>query len=334
MDPVSFARQLIDIDSTTGREGGVCAWLAAWLRSHGYAVTEQAVSDGGRANLLATTAARPDVILSTHLDCVPPFFPGGQDDEFLTGRGACDAKGILAAQVAASERLRAAGTSRVGLLFVVGEERGSDGAAACAALAAQVHSKFIVNGEPTDSCLAAATRGVWRARLRARGRAAHSAFPELGDSAIDRLLNALAALRRATLPEDEALGRTHYVVGLISGGIAPNVVPPSAEAEITFRTVGPPDEIRTTLEKLDPSIDVEHVLEVPVERLHTVPDFETRVFPFTTDAPFLHPFGKVLLFGPGSARVAHTDSERLEIAELLRAVDSYERLVRTLLKSA
>jgi acetylornithine deacetylase len=333
VDVVALARQLIDIDSTTGREGDVCRWMAAWLRARGYSVVEQPVSDSDRANLLATTDAAPSVILSTHLDCVPPFFGSGEADGFLVGRGSCDAKGILAAQVAACERLRADGERRVGLLFVVGEERGSDGAAASAELAGRVRSRFIINGEPTESCLAAATRGVWRATLRARGRAAHSAFPELGDSAIDRLVDALVSLRQIALPEDPLLGRTHYVVGLMSGGIAPNVVPPNAEAEITFRTVGPASDVRAALTALGEAIEIEHVLEVPAERLHTLPGFPTRVFPFTTDAAFLHPFGEVLLFGPGSVRVAHTAEERLEIAEMLAAVDTYERLVKALLAS-
>ena len=330
---VALARQLVDIDSTTGREGDVCRWLAAWLRGRGYSVVEQAVAGGDRANLLATTDLSPSVILSTHLDCVPPFFPSREERGVLIGRGSCDAKGILAAQVAACERLRAAGERRVGLLFVVGEERGSDGATASAELAGRVHSRFIVNGEPTEGCLAAATRGVWRATLRVHGRAAHSAFPELGDSAIDRLVDALVSLRRIPLPDDPLLGRTHYVVGLMSGGIAPNVVPPNAEAEITFRTVGPARDVRSALAALGEGVVVEDVLEVPVERLYTVPGFPTRVFPFTTDAPFLHPFGKTLLFGPGSVRVAHSDDERLEIAELLAGVDTYERLVRALLAS-
>ncbi len=333
VDPIALARQLIDIDSTTGGEGDVCRWLAAWLRARGYTVVEQPVSGNDRTNLFATTDVAPSVILSTHLDCVPPFFPSREQDGFLIGRGSCDAKGILAAQVAACERLRAGGERRAGLLFVVGEERGSDGATASAALAGRVRSQFIINGEPTESCLAAATRGVWRATLRARGRAAHSAFPELGESAIDRLVDALVSLRRIPLPDDPVLGRTHYVVGLMAGGIAPNVIPPNAEAEITFRTVGPARDVRAALAALGDGIAVDDVLEVPVERFHTVPGFSTRVFPFTTDAPFLHPFGEVLLFGPGSARVAHTGDERLEIAELLAAVDTYERLVRTLLAS-
>ncbi len=329
---VSLARQLIDIDSTTGREGEICKWLAAWLRGRGYTVVEQPLA-GERRNLLATTDPHPAVILTTHLDCVPPFIASGEDGTFLTGRGSCDAKGILAAQVAACERLRADGERRVGLLFVVGEERGSDGVQAAAQLAGTVGSRFVVNGEPTDSCLAAATRGVWRVKLRARGRAAHTAYPELGESAIDKLVDALVTLRALDLPMDPLLGRTHYVVALLSGGVAPNVVPASAEAEITFRTVGPASDVRRVLEALRPAVELDPVLEVVPVRFHTVPGFETRVFPFTTDAAFLDPWGRVLLFGPGSVRVAHTDDERLALEELHTAVGAYERLGRTLLAS-
>ena len=208
MDPIAalrFARELIDIDSTTGREGEVAAVLAAYLRERGYSVLEQPLGDG-RANVVAA-AGEPQLVFSTHVDCVPPFFPSRLDGDLLYGRGACDAKGILAAQVAAAERLRAAGSVRVGLLFVAGEERGSDGAAAANELPNA--SRFLINGEPTDNRLAIATRGVLRVRLHATGRAAHSSTPERGISAIDRLLDALIHLRSLELPHDDLLGTTH-----------------------------------------------------------------------------------------------------------------------------
>ena len=235
MNTLQFARELIDIDSTTGREQAAGEWLASRLRAMGYTVTEQAVKDG-RHNVLATIAS-PVVVLSTHYDCVPPFFPSDVKDGRLYGRGACDAKGILAAQVAAAERLRAQGEQRVGLLFVVGEERGSDGADV--ANAAAVGSRFLINGEPTDSKLALATRGNLRVRLRATGRACHSAAPENGISAIDLLIDALVKLRTLPLPADPELGSTYYTIGLIEGGVAPNVVSPHASAEVMFRTIGP-----------------------------------------------------------------------------------------------
>ena len=232
MDPVDIvglARALIDIDSTSGREAEASRWLSGWLRDRGYDVTEQPVADD-RFNVIATLDP-PDVVLSTHIDCVPPFFPSREEDDLLYGRGACDAKGILAAQLAALERLRAAGERRVALLVVVGEERGSQGARA--ANTRTLGSRYLINGEPTDSRLGAATRGVYRVRLVARGRASHSSHPELGESAIEKLLDALVQLRTLPLPDDSRLGRTYYTVGLMSGGVAPNVVPPGAEAEAT-----------------------------------------------------------------------------------------------------
>ena len=328
-DPIGFARALIDIDSTTGREAEAGQWLARELRTLGYRVVEQPV-DRGCANVIATLDP-PVVVLSTHYDCVPPFFPSRIENGRLYGRGSCDAKGILAAQVAAAERLRATGERRVGLLFVVGEERGSDGAVA--ANATPPGSRFLINGEPTDNRLGAATRGVFRIRLRASGRAAHSAVPEQGVSAIDKLIDALVLLRALPLPSETELGSTYYSVGLIEGGVAPNVISPSASAEILFRTVGPPDDILDAIRPLHALVTSEEILRVPVVRLQTMPGFDTAVFAFTTDVPFLSAWGVPLLFGPGSILVAHTAEEHLEIAQLNRAVDAYEQLATACLAS-
>ena len=331
MDPVAFARGLIDIDSTTGREADAGRWLVRHLRDLGFAVTEQPV-DGERCNVIVTMGpggGRPPVVLSTHFDCVPPFFPSRVEGDRLYGRGSCDAKGILAAQVAAADRLRSQGETRVGLLFVVGEERGSDGAKVANEVAAG--TRFLINGEPTDSRLGAATRGMLRLKLRAEGRAAHSSFPELGVSAIDKLLDALVALRSIALPEDPVLGRTHYTIGLIAGGVAPNVVSPSAEAEVMFRTVGDGAGVRTAIAAIEERVTIEHVLEVPPVRMTTVPGFETAVFPYTTDIPFLAAWGQPLLFGPGSVHLAHTADEFVSIAELHQAVDHYVSIAKHLL---
>ena len=330
LDTVAFARHLIDIDSTTGREQAVGEWLAAALRDRGYEVATQPVSDG-RFNVFARIDL-PSVVLSTHFDCVPPFFPSHVKDGSLFGRGACDAKGILACQVAAVERMREAGERRVGLLFVVGEERGSDGAAAANALAPG--SKFLINGEPTDSRLGVATRGILRVRLIARGRAAHSAAPEEGESAIDKLIDALVRMRSLRWPSEAQLGTTFYTVGLIEGGIAPNVISPSASAEVMFRIVGSADEVLETVRQLEPAVTVEEVLRVPMVRLHTVGGLRSAVFPFTTDIPLLDRWGTPLLFGPGSFLVAHTDREHVRLDDLERAVGQYERLSRACLAKA
>jgi acetylornithine deacetylase len=330
MDPVetlAFARSLIDIDSTTGREAEAGRWLVERLRGLGYSVREQPI-DRGCANILATLDP-PHVVLSTHFDCVPPFFPSRVSDGRLYGRGSCDAKGILAAQLAAAERLRAAGERRVGLLFVVGEERGSDGAIAANTIADG--SKYLINGEPTDNRLASATRGILRVRLHARGRAAHSAAPDHGESAIDKLIDALVALRRLPLPSDPDLGGTFYTVGLIDGGVAPNVIPAHASAEILFRTIGSADDVLAVIRQLEPVVTIEEVLRVRPIRMHTVAGFETAVFPFTTDVPLLDRWGAPLLFGPGSFLVAHTDEEHVTLDELGAAVGAYERLARACL---
>jgi acetylornithine deacetylase len=330
MDPLSLvplARTLVDIDSTTGQEADCGRWLAAYLRGRGFVVEEQPVA-GDRFNILATLDP-PQVVFSTHYDCVPPFFPSRETDGMLYGRGSCDAKGILASQLCALEGLRAQGERRVGALFVVGEERGSDGARV--ANEAPNTCRFLVNGEPTESRLAIATRGALRIKLTAAGRAAHSCFPETGDSAIEKLLDVLVRLRSIDWPAREPLGRTHYTVGLIGGGIAPNVIPPHAEAEVMVRTVGPATEILSLLEPLRDSVRLDVILEVPVVTFEIVEGFRTGVFPFTTDVGFLDRWGRPLLFGPGTIRVAHTDHEHVPIAELHGAVERYVELAAALL---
>ncbi len=328
VDVVALARTLIDIESTTGQEGPVARVLADYLRGRGYSVLEQPVA-GDRINVIAAVG-EPGVVFSTHFDCVPPFFPSRVQAGILHGRGACDAKGILAAMVAAAERLRADGETRVGLVFVAGEERGSDGAKAANTIASQ--NRYLINGEPTELKLGLATRGCFRVRLTAHGKAAHSGYPELGESAIEKLIDVLCALRAASWPVDPQLGVTHYTVGLITGGVAPNVIPPHAEAEVFFRTVGAHDELRATLAAtVAGRVEVQEILELPAVRLHTVPGFDTEVFAYFSDVPFLTNWGTPLLLGPGTIHVAHTDHEHIAIADLERAVDLYTDLARRLL---
>jgi acetylornithine deacetylase len=323
-DVVAVTRGLVDIDSTTGREGDCVRWMAGLLNDAGYAVVDQVV-DGSRRNIYASFG-HSDVVFSTHLDCVPPFFPSRLEEDVLFGRGSCDAKGAAAAQVAAAQVLRRLGITRVGLLFVVGEERGSDGAKMAQTLAPG--SKFLINGEPTDNRLGAGTRGALRYALRARGRAAHSSYPELGESAIEKLLDALIKLRSLEMPSHPVLGRTHYTVGLINGGVAPNVIPAEAEAEVMFRTVGDLPVLRASLAELTALVTLDEILDVPPVIMSTVPGFQTATFPYTTDIPFLSNWGTPLLYGPGSVLVAHTEHEHVQVADLHRAVDDYARLAR------
>ena len=333
MDPVTqlrLTRELVDIDSTTGREAEAGRFIAATLRGLGYEVTEQPVVDG-RFNVIAMTG-RPDVVFSTHFDCVPPFFPSRESGGVLFGRGSCDAKGTLMAQIAAAERLRAAGETRVGLLFVIAEERGSEGAKAANVIAPG--SRFLVNGEPTDNRIATATRGVYRARLRASGCAAHSSLPELGVSAIEKLVDALVALRAVNWPVDPDLGATFYSVGLISGGVAPNVIPPAAEAEAMFRTVGSHEAIKRLIEEHTGAlVAIDDLLAMPPVRLATVPGIESAAFSFATDIQWLGRWGTPLLLGPGSIALAHTEDEHVPIAELHRAVDLYVQIAQHLLQT-
>ncbi|HZL26664.1 MAG TPA: M20/M25/M40 family metallo-hydrolase [Acidobacteriaceae bacterium] len=341
IDPIQLTRQLVDIESTTYREAPAGEFLAAFLAAEGYAVERQAVAqpdpaktpgrgDGPRFNVYACQAGvTPDVVFSTHMDTVPPFLgPCREDKEFLYGRGTCDAKGIIAAQVAAAEKLRAHG-GRVGLLFVVGEERDSTGAKV--ANQNPRGSRFLINGEPTDNRLALASKGCLRVELRAHGKMAHSAYPELGESAIDKLLAALHDVQALKLPVVEGVGESTLNVGLIEGGRAPNVIADKAEAHLLVRLVGRAEEVKSAIvETVAGRADVEFSLELPFVQMRAIEGMPTMVAKFTTDIPSLTNWGEPFLLGPGSIHVAHTPDERIRKSELLECVELYVRLAKRL----
>ncbi|QHS51047.1 M20/M25/M40 family metallo-hydrolase [Edaphobacter sp. 12200R-103] len=333
VDPVQLTRQLVDIESTTYHEGRAGAFLHEYLLVQGYAVERMPVSqpdriltpgagDGDRFNVYAAMpGVTPDVVLSTHMDTVPPYFGCTEDDEFLYGRGTCDAKGIIAAQIASADRLRDAGV-KVGMLFVVGEERDSAGAKE-----ANLHpkgSKFLINGEPTENRLALASKGSLRVELRAKGKMAHSAYPELGESAINKLVEALHDVLAMPLPVEPEIGPSTLNIGLVEGGRAPNVISDKAEAHILIRLVGPSGEIRQNiLQTVGDRADVTFSLDLPFVRMRKVGDLPTMVAKFTTDIPSLTAWGEPFLLGPGSILVAHTPDEKIAKKELLEAVDLY-----------
>jgi acetylornithine deacetylase len=333
MNLFELTRTLIDIPSVSGEEGEVGRFLASYLGRLGYAVELQEV-EGGRANVIASAGAQARVVLSTHMDTVPPHIPSGEDGEHITGRGACDAKGIIAAQITAAEALRAAGCAEVGLLFTVDEELGSLGARAANAHPRAAGCEYLVNGEPTRNRLASGSKGSLRVRLRAEGRAAHSAYPEEGDSAVEKLLDVLADVRAAAWPRDEFFGETTCNIGTLRGGTRPNVVPAEAEAELQIRLVRPSAEIKTVLERaVAGRAGVEYLSAAEPVRLHAVEGFEREVVRFTTDIPYLPNWGAPLLLGPGSILDAHTSHERVSRRELEEAVSLYVHLARTLLQT-
>jgi len=335
LDPLDLTRRLVDIESLTYNEGAVGEYLDALLQQRGFAVERTEVAQppqsryhGPRFNLYASYGERPDVVLSTHMDTVPPFISSSEDDLFLYGRGACDAKGIMAAQLAAVERLREAGVAAA-LLFVVGEER--DSAGAREANLRPKGSRFLINGEPTDNRLALASKGALRAEVRARGTMAHSAYPELGDSAVHKLVQALDRLLDLELPHVEGIGSSTLNIGIIEGGRAPNVIADAASAAVLVRLVGPSQETRQAIEQAVAGLaEVEFTLEIPFVRLRQVDGLDTMVAAFTTDVPALTNWGEPLLLGPGSIHVAHTPFEKIAKKELLAAVDLYFELAQRL----
>jgi acetylornithine deacetylase len=343
MDAVTFTRQLVDIESISGNETAVGNYLYGELCRLGYRTLKMPV-EGERFNLYAVpetenskTEAAPAITFSTHMDTVPPFIASSEDEGRIYGRGSCDAKGIIAAQVAASERLRRQGIS-VGLLFLVGEERDSLGAQVANQFAASSQgprSKFLVNGEPTENRIALASKGTLRVEVAAKGKMAHSAYPELGESAIDKLIPALVRLRAMDLPVDPHVGPCTLNIGLIEGGRAPNVIPDYAHADLLYRLVGPTDDLRSRiLAAAGDQVELTFPLELPFLRLRTVDGLPTMIAAFTTDIPKLTNWGEPLLIGPGSIHVAHTDREYIEKRQLHEAIDLYCRIARQLQSGA
>lgn len=330
-DVIALATELLSVDSSTGREREAVEIVARWLIARGWNVTLQEV-EPGRSNLWATRAGG-GVTLSTHLDTVPPYIAPRVQDGRLYGRGACDAKGIAAAMIVAAQQLADQGEDRVDLLFVVGEEKGSPGARAANRLPAT--SRWLVNGEPTESRLASGAKGAQRVIVRVRGREAHSAYPELGASALDPLLELLPQVRTLPLPVDPVLGATTSNIGVLRAGTEANIVPGLAEAELMIRLVGDVAPVRAVFEQwAHGRAELEWGSHIPAQHFHVIPGFEVAPVAYTSDIPLLDRWGTPLLFGPGSIHVAHTPDEHIVLDELRRAVDAYMRIVRHLLEEA
>lgn len=327
-DVVALAAELLTIDSSTGAEGGAVDFISKWLVTRGWNVTLQEVTKG-RANIWASRAGN-GVTLSTHLDTVPPYVAPRLDGDKLFGRGACDAKGIAAAMLVAADQLAKAGEERVDLLFVVGEEKGSDGARSANRL--KPTSKFLVNGEPTESKLASGAKGSLRVMVRTTGRAAHSAYAHLGQSAIMPMLALLPTLDQLDLPTDDVLGNTTFNIGTIRGGTEANIVPASCEAEIMFRLVSDVKPLKKQVEHwAKGKAELEFGSHIPAQHFHTIDGFEVAPVAYTSDIPLLGRWGTPLLFGPGSIHVAHTPHEFIDVNELRAAVGAYKTIVRSLL---
>ena len=330
MDLFKLTRELIDIPSLTGDERAVGEYLSDHLERLGYRVERHEVAPD-RFNVIATTAEPPRIVFSTHMDTVPPFIESSEDEQFIYGRGSCDAKGIIAAQIFAAERLRAEGMNQVGLLFTVDEELSSVGAQAANKHALASECRFLINGEPTDSRLATGTKGSVRVIVTTSGRAAHSAYPEAGESAIEKLLDILQDIREIRWPEDGFFGTTTCNIGVVSGGTRPNVIPDKARAELQIRLGIDIEQVKRLLEKaVTGRGQVEYLSAHNPVRLFSVPGFDECVVRFTTDVPYLSRWGKPLLLGPGSILVAHTDHERIAKSELESAVDLYVELAKKL----
>ena len=335
MNVFELTRALVDIESITNNEERVGLYLfdcVSRLAAKYQGRAERMEVEPHRFNVLAWWGDAPQVTLSTHMDTVPPFFPSREDDEHIWGRAASDTKGIISSMIKAVEALLEAGGRGIALLFVVGEERNSAGAYKAAEQPRG--SRYLINGEPTENKLALGSKGALRYELTASGRMAHSAYPELGDSAIEKLLDTLEAMRRIQLPVDSLLGPSTLNIGTIAGGRAPNIVPDEARAEVMIRLVGDSASTKeAVLRACNGRAEVRHVLEIPALRLGSIPGIDTTVVAYTTDIPaFGGKWGQPFLIGPGSIHVAHTLEERVPKRQLLEAVELYQHMVRQLLK--
>lgn len=327
-DVVALAAELLAIPSSSYDEGAVVHYVSRRLLTRGWNVSLQEVTPG-RSNIWATRGGGV-VTMSTHLDTVPPYFAPRLEHEWLYGRGSCDAKGIAAAMLAAADTLIESGEERFDLLFVIGEEMGSDGARLANQLPAT--SKFLINGEPTESVLASGAKGSLRVHIRTHGRAAHSAYPHLGKSALAPMLALLPKLDALKLPSDPVLGETTINVGTFRAGTGANIIPAEAEAEMMIRLVGDREPVQRAVEEWAKGVaELEYGSHIPPQRFHTLPGYKTAPVAYTTDIPLLSRWGTPLLFGPGSIHVAHTPDERVAVKELRESVDTYVRLVRTLI---
>jgi acetylornithine deacetylase/succinyl-diaminopimelate desuccinylase-like protein len=332
VDVFRLTRELIDIPSVTGEEFEIGNSLGELLNRLGFHVDLQDIASE-RSNVIATTAARPRVVLSTHMDTVPPHISSSEDDEFIYGRGACDAKGIIAAQIAAAQKLREDGIDDIGLLFTVDEEVTSVGARVANEHPAAASCEYLINGEPTDNQIAVGTKGSLQVTIHTEGRAAHSAYPEQGESAIEKLLDVLTEVRRIDWPSHEVFGETTCNIGVLSGGTRANVIPSEAQTTLQIRLAVESDSVKELLERAiegRATIDYKSVHN-PIQLL-SFDGFDRMLARFTTDIPYLTNWGKPLLIGPGSILDAHTENERVAKSELLRAVEIYDQLVRRLME--
>lgn len=332
MDVLELTRELVRLETPTGQEGPAVDWLAALLGRLGYHVVRQPVTPG-RDNLYAWREP-PVVVFSTHLDCVPPYVPLSEDATWLHGRGTCDAKGLAAAMVTAAEQLAAAGERRIGLLFVVGEENGSDGAQCAHELGPK--GRFLINGEPTENRLSIGQKGSLKVVLECAGIAAHSAYPEEGRSALLPILDTLERIRALPQPTDPLLGQGTLNVGVLEGGVAPNVIPPSGRAELLLRLVGPSDAMREAIAACAvDGVSVTFPTELPYFKNTAPPPagWDTTVVHYASDLPFHQAWGQGFQLGPGTIRVAHTRDERIAKAELLEGVRLYAKLAQDLIRS-
>ncbi|KAK0942696.1 hypothetical protein LTR29_005783 [Friedmanniomyces endolithicus] len=354
-DLIGLHKNLTSIESITGNEKAVGDCLFSSLTSQGYKVERQYVEkEPARFNVFAWPGVAREsakVLVTSHIDTVPPFYPYKHHNKTISGRGSVDAKGSVATQVIAVNNLLSSGKlspDDIALLYVVGEEVGGDGMRAANALKLTPHT--VIFGEPTEGKLASGHKGNLMIQLTAKGKAAHSGYPWLGRSANEVLVKTLAALMElgAKLPSSDKYGVTTLNIGHMEGGVASNVVAQDASASVAVRIAeGTPSFIKGEITKavhkavesfLDDGMKAENVIDIvfptsgygPIDIDSDIAGFESMTVNYGTDIPWLNSTvegQKRYLYGPGSILVAHSDHEMLTEAQLEEAVEGYEKII-------
>ncbi|KAI3335985.1 hypothetical protein F4824DRAFT_138416 [Ustulina deusta] len=335
---VHLLKSLMSIVSTSELEHGIGVFLEQHLQGLGYTVERIPIAPGStRHNVYAYlgSSRQTRVLLTAHMDTVPPHIPLSIDGEIIRGRGSSDDLGPLAAQILAAEELRREGKIRaegdIGLLFVVGEENGGHGMIAANDMGLSWEAGIFA--EPTESKLAKGHKGQVAFEVIAQGVACHSGYPHLGKSATSALLAVLNELSATSWPESDLLGPSTFNIGTLEGGEKHNIVAPSAKALCEVRMVADLPGIKAKLREIvsrHADVELRFVFEYPEALLDwEIDGFDAAPVAFGTDVPRLRNefCGKRVLYGPGSILVAHGPDEYIRVPELIESISGYKRLV-------
>ena len=353
-----FFYRLLNIDSTSGKEASLADMLVAEMSAPGRDVRTFDVGDG-TVNILVSWGV-PEVVFCTHLDTVPPYIAPSSDGDLVRGRGTCDAKGQIFAMYEACKVLESKGYDGFALLLLAGEETGSFGAKAFRGQ--HPGAEWVIVGEPTDNCMASASKGTKAFEVEFTGKAFHSGYPEHGTSAVNLFNDFMNALRSIVFPSDDILGNTTWNIGRLSSDNPQNILSDRLTCRVYFRTTfasdemvcnimrniaGPDAKLRFGRPRVQDGSDIVAKEVAPWQKAmsvkalggdtptsyETFPEFPAKPVSFGSDAPQLTNFRRKILCGPGSILVAHRDDEHVLISDIAQAVENYVKMFEKIRES-